>query len=96
MLRARIATIIQSLPATVDDVVDAPGPSTPIIPLVEHVEQHDVSFGSRSSVDLSKKLRRVSGFVNLRDNFRRSISVGRDTPDKLAAVRLHSFVYLLL
>lgn len=87
MLRARIATIIQSLPATVDDVVDAPGPSTPIIPLAEHVEQHDVSFGSRSSVDLSKKLRRVSGFVNLRDNFRRSISVGRDTPDKLAAAQ---------
>jgi len=93
MLRVRIATIIQSLPATVDDMVDAPGPSAPIMPPAEHVEQHDMSFASRSSVDSSKKLRRVSGCVNLRDNFRRSISLRRDTPDKLAAVRLHSFIY---
>ncbi|KAL4065451.1 hypothetical protein V8B97DRAFT_1712768 [Scleroderma yunnanense] len=88
ILRSRIAIIIQSLPATVDDVVDTLGPSPPNTPPPKRAECHGDPLIGRSSVDSCKKLRRVSGCVNLRDNFRQSISLQRDTPDKPVAAQV--------
>ena len=90
LLRSRIETIIQSLPATVDDTVDVQA-SSPLIP----EQWHDVPSASRSSSDSCKKLRRVPGCSNLRANFLQSISPQRDDLDNRPSVRLHPLLYLL-
>lgn len=75
-LRLRTAAILQSLPATVEDTLP------PVTLRREDLVQHDDQRVSRGSLHSSRKLRRVSGQTNLRDNFCQGISFHRDMTDK--------------
>lgn len=77
-LRLRTAAILQSLPATVEDMVDQLS-----LPR-EHPLQYSDQLVDQRYLPSSRKLRRVSGQTNLRNKFCQGISSHRDVTDKLS------------
>ncbi|KAI6043132.1 hypothetical protein EDC04DRAFT_836032 [Pisolithus marmoratus] len=78
-LRLRTAEILQSLPATVEDMTDQ-------LPPVTSPQEHFIQYGDqqrngRGSLHSPRKLRRVSRQTNLRDKFCHGRPLHRDVTD---------------